>query len=444
MSRVTQILDVLFADVCRPRVSIHWSAARIQNLRDMANNVAPPRSPLDDKVAAAILLCVDGQFAKAETEVVRLMRDKADLIRQDGETFISVMFALYVLQHFGLLAALLHDRFGFNGEFSINVEESGPGIGRVRWEISPAGVHRFVFDAKSYAYDKTRDDILAFYWAFPMYANFSFSNYKEHGAIIINQMDVGHTPGLCWSDNRPDYFLVPDCIFVPTRGYEFARDVLTQNLVPWEDRKEVAFWRGGTTGIPRVRDDWRTLERVELCEIAKRHEHLGFLDIGLSSVLQIADPAAAESVKNSGLLRGFVPWEQWGQFKYQIDIDGNSSPWSNLFQRLLTGSAVLKVESSRGLNQWYYDELKPWVNYVPIAPDMSDLIDKIEWLRKNDGFAKAVGNAGRALAMSLTYERELGRSAHTIARCLRYFQGEVGASGPFGREWPHDAPDGGC
>lgn len=434
MPRMTQILDVLFANNGRPRFPISWSDGRIQSLRDTANKVGVLRSPLDDQLAAAILLCVEGHFAVAENQVLRLMRDNTDLINQDPETFISFVFALYVLQQFGLLAALLHDRFGFNGEFSIDVEENGPGIGRIRWEISQAGVHRFVFDAKSYQYDKTRDDIIGFYWEFPLYANFSHSHHKEHGSVIINQMDIGHTPGLAWCDNRPDYFLVPDCIFVPTRGYEYARAVLTKNLVPWEDRKDIAFWRGGTTGIPKVPGDWRSLDRIELCEIARRHEHLGFVDVGLSSVLQMPDPASVEAVKSSGLLRAFVPWEHWGQFKYHIDIDGNSSPWSNLFQRLLTGSPVLKVESARALNQWYYDELKPWENYIPIAPDMSDLLDKIQWLRKNDSFAKTVGEAGRQFALSLTYERELGRSAHTVARCFRYFRGESGTFGPFGRD----------
>lgn len=400
----------------------------------MSNKVGKLRSPLDNQLASIMLQCVGGQFEQAENALVRLIGDHKGRIREEPETFISVLFALYVVQKFDLVATMLDDRFGFNGEFSIDVEENGPGIGRVRWEISQTGVHRFIFDAKSYQYDKTRDDIIGFYWEFPLYAHFSHSHYREHGSVIINQMDIGGTPGLAWCDNRPDFFLVPDCLFVPTRGYEYARAILTKDLVPWEDRKDVAFWRGGTTGIPRIPGDWRSLERVQLCEIARRYEHLGWFDVGLSSILQLSSPEAVEEVKTSGLLKNFVAWEEWGQYKYHIDIDGNSSPWSNLFQRLLTGSPVLKVESSRGLIQWYYDELKPWVNYVPVAPSMSDLLDKIQWLRKNDSFARMVGEAGRNLALSLTYEKEINRGIHTIARCFRYFRNESYDGGPFGRK----------
>jgi hypothetical protein len=112
------------------------------------------------------------------------------------------MFALYVLQRFDMVAAMLHDRFGFNGEFSIAAAENGPGIGGIRWELSETGVHRFIFDAKSYQYDKTRSDILAFYLAFPLYAAFSSSDHQEHGSIIISQMDVGQTPGSAWCRGR--------------------------------------------------------------------------------------------------------------------------------------------------------------------------------------------------------------------------------------------------
>jgi len=435
MPRTTQILDVLFNTDRQPRFRISWSPGRIQALCDMANKAGQLRSPLDDQLAAAILLCLEGQFETAEERVIRLMHEHGDLVQRDGETFISVMFALYVLQQFTLLAAMLHDRFGFNGEFSIDVEENGPGVGRIRWEISPDGTHRFVFDALSYRYDKTRDDIVGLYWEFPLYSAYSFSHHREHGSVIINQMDIGHTPGLCWCDNRPDYFLVPDCIFVPTRGYEWARDVLTSRQIPWEERKDVAFWRGGTTGLQKIPGDWRSLERIALCELARRHEHLGIFDVGLSSILQISDPADVEVIRNSGLMSGFVPWEEWGQFRYHIDIDGNSSPWSNLIQRLLTGSTVLKVESYRALRQWYYDELVPWKNYVPIAPDLSDLVDKVQWLRKNQAFARQVGEAGRELALSMTYEREITRGTHTIARCFRYFRGEADSAGPFGSEY---------
>ena len=94
---------------------------------------------------------------------------------------------------------------------------------------------------------------------------------------------------------------------------------------------------------------------------------------------------------------------------------------------------MLKVESSRALQQWFYDDLIPWENYVPVAPDMSDLMSKISWLIKNDSEAQRIGRAGLALAEHLTYEREIGRSVPTISAAFRYFNGKPEGVGPFGR-----------
>src|SRR5947207_9703640 len=132
------------------------------------------------------------------------------------------------------------------------------------------------------------------------------------------------------------------------------------------------------------------------------------------------------------LLRITAP-TPWPGARSHLVIDGNSSPWSNLFQQLLTGSTVLKVESTRGLVQWYYDELRPWHNFVPIAPDISDLVDKVKWLNRNDRVAEAIGCRGFDLAKRLSYAREIARSVPTISAAIRDFTGLRGASGPYGR-----------
>jgi hypothetical protein len=431
IARTIETLDRLLVDSETRRFLINWSDVEIQSQRDIAGCVVAGRTPIDPPLAEAILLCVEGRFREGAEKITAVIRSEEHLISTDNESFISTIFALYVAQQFAILAALLRDRFAFQFPLAISAEANGPGQSRVRWEISPEAHHRFVFDASSFTSDKTRNDILSLYWSFPLYTAFAHSPYREHGQVVVNQMDVGATPGAAWCDSRPDYFLVPDCIFVSTRGYAHAREVLTRNIMPWKERTPVAFWRGATTGMHG--GDWRRLERAQLCEFARRYEALGVFDVGFSSIVQMPDPQTVDEIKASGLMRGFVPWESWGRFKYLIDIDGNSNPWSNLFQRLLTGSTVLKVESSRGLQQWFYDRLRPWENYVPIAPDISDLLDKILWLQRNDQLAQAIGQAGRQLALSMTFEREVERGVHTIASCFRYFSGSPEPVGPFGR-----------
>lgn len=437
MKHIARILDDRLLLEDKPKFAIQWSDEQINRLRIVAAGVKEGRSPVDQKLAAAILLAVQGQFEEALYQTLLVARAHLALVESNPEAFISLLFAFFAIQDFRSVEALLRDKYTYARPFTIAVEENGPGEGRVRWDVAADGSHAFTFDASTYTHDNTRTDILAFQWAFPLYAAYSYEDETPPGSVVINQGDIGQTPGLAWCDNRPEYFLVPDCIFIPTKGYEHARHVYAQNAIPWENRKPVAFWRGGTTGVPARSGDWRSLERVKLCEIASEHSEI--VDAGLSSVVQFSNPQTVEEIKSSNLFRGFFPWERWGEFKFQIDIDGNSSPWSNLFQRLLSGSTVLKVESSRGLNQWYYDKLKPWENYVPIASDMSDLVDKVEWLIRNDQYARQVGLAGQQLAQQLTYEGEISRSKSVVSAAFNWFSAENIKSGPFGRPILHGA-----
>ena len=120
-------------------------------------------------------------------------------------------------------------------------------------------------------------------------------------------------------------------------------------------------------------------------------------------------------------MRPFVPATEFAKFKYQIDIDGNTSSWPGLFQKLLTGSPVLKIASPLGYRQWYYDRLRPWSNFIPVYGDNvgSDGEDRMR--RRHDDAARRIGANGRALAMSLSYETEMRTAGRTIAAATRYF-----------------------
>lgn len=51
--------------------------------------------------------------------------------------------------------------------------------------------------------------------------------------------------------------------------------------------------------------------------------------------------------------------------------------------------------------EWFFPAFKPFVHYIPVANDLSDLTDKIQLLRSNDTLAREIGAAGKALAEEL-------------------------------------------
>ena len=36
--------------------------------------------------------------------------------------------------------------------------------------------------------------------------------------------------------------------------------------------------------------------------------------------------------------------------------------------------------------------LVPWVHYAPVRPDFKDLKEVVEWLKRNDAYAKRIGD----------------------------------------------------
>jgi hypothetical protein len=289
----------------------------------------------------------------------------------------------------------------------------------VKWEIGGHDTARFFFDSSLLQNDRTPNQILAFLWTMPLFAHYMGSELLEQGSLMVNLGDIGYAPGLAFCDNRPDYFLVPDNLFISSGGYSAARLLLRQNDVPWSQRRPVALWRGSTTGHPQDRaKGWRSLPRVMLCEIGQRNQDL--IDAGITRAAQVPFPdEVAAEIRTAGIWRDFIPTAEFNRFKYQIDIDGNTNSWPGLFQKLLSGSTVLKVASSGGYRQWYYHRLRPWHNYVPVDTDMSDLVDKVRWLTIHDEVARRIGNEGRELAEAATLERELEQSVHSITAALR-------------------------
>ena len=47
--------------------------------------------------------------------------------------------------------------------------------------------------------------------------------------------------------------------------------------------------------------------------------------------------------------------------------------------------------------EWWYIYMEPWVHYIPLEEDLSDLKDKINWARDNDEKVKEIVANGNAL-----------------------------------------------
>lgn len=78
---------------------------------------------------------------------------------------------------------------------------------------------------------------------------------------------------------------------------------------------------------------------------------------------------------------------------------------------LLCGSTLLNVADPHV--EFFQSQLQPWVHYVPVAQDFSDLNARLQWLGDNQVEAQKIGEAGRDWALKHLQPHSLVRcSAH--------------------------------
>jgi hypothetical protein len=416
-----------------PRFLIPWSPTKIAELERLAAGEKPYDHPIEIRLAKAQLAVAGGDLAMAETIVLSAMEEHAELYPIHNSIFIPLLEAAIVTGQLGLVGNMFKIKYQLSCGLDFRVEETGPETGRFRWDVCLPEAVSFTFGPWLYRLGHPHVPAVWFAWIFPLFSNYIQNWRGENGSVLFNNWDEALGPGLGMCSNRSDVFLVPDNAFVASVGYTQLKRQFSDKMVPWGDRHGLAFWRGSTTGHIVDRSvGWPSLPRVRLCEIGLAHPDL--MDTGISRIVQVSNQSIVREIEAAGLMRAAVAVTEFGLYKYQIDIDGNTNAWPGLFHKLLSGSPVLKIASRYGYRQWYYDKLRPWLNFVPIMSDMSDLVEKIKWLRAHDSVAQTIGENGRALAFSLEYDNELSQSTRTIEAALRYFAGQPELSVTFGSD----------
>jgi hypothetical protein len=314
---------------------------------------------MEARLAPALLLAANGLLESAQAAALAVLPEPGEWPTMNPEAFTCSISALFAVQRLDVAAEMLCARFdpGVRLELQFGGLQSHSAV--VQCDTTQRGNARFVFADSVLHTDRTHNHVLNFCWIFPLFGEYLHSGHTEAGTVAISLWDVGIVSGLAFCDNQADRFLIPDCLFVSTRGYDSVRRAIRENTVPWEQRHPLALWRGSRP-LDRL-SGWRSLPRVRLSGVSRANSSI--IDAGITAVTQVERPeeVTAELIKE-GLWKAHIPVELFGRHKYQIDIDGNTNSWPGLFQKLLTGSPVLKVASPDGHRQWYYHRLEPWYN----------------------------------------------------------------------------------
>lgn len=220
---------------------------------------------------------------------------------------------------------------------------------------------------------------------------------------LLSHCYNSYTPilSMCRADNFAD-------IPIPTWS-DWGRVMMSENKyfpkcqtydtitdIDWNLKKAIAVFRGSTTGQGT---NIETNKRMKLAHLSSLNiidnDNLPFLDAGITSwnSRPRKNGKYIETLDISSLkLVPFLSLQEQSQYKYIINVEGHVCAF-RLSVELSLGCVVLIVESKYKL--WYSHLLEPYVHYIPIKEDLSDIFDVIKWCKVNDDKCKQIAENAR-------------------------------------------------
>nr|XP_039254502.1 protein O-glucosyltransferase 2-like [Styela clava] len=149
----------------------------------------------------------------------------------------------------------------------------------------------------------------------------------------------------------------------------------------WEKKSNKGFFRG--------RDSRQ--ERLDLAAMSLANPDL--LDVAITNYFFFK-----QDEEKYGKKVKHVSFFEFFKHKYQLNVDGTVAAY-RLPYLLVGDGLVFKQESE--YYEHFYKDLKPWVHFVPLKRDLSDVIEKIKWAREHDDEARKIQQAATKLAREI-------------------------------------------
>jgi hypothetical protein len=172
----------------------------------------------------------------------------------------------------------------------------------------------------------------------------------------------------------------------------FLKDLKDGDPVTWENKKNEIVWRG-------VHCTGRTKKANRRSCVSKYYNKY---NIGFTAHKQEDDYYN----NNKDFFKNYMSIKDMLNYKYLLCIEGNDVATS-LKWMLASNSVVLMAKPM--METWLMEGLlKPYVHYVPLKDDFSDLDEILDWCKNNDSKCKQISqNARKWMKPFMNNEEEL-------------------------------------
>jgi len=179
------------------------------------------------------------------------------------------------------------------------------------------------------------------------------------------------------------YLPLDDGFFENGIEHSFPRD----KLIPWDERSNNLCWRGGCSGGGGN-------ESLRVRFVDKLYNYPGAENIRLSRTWSENKNIPSHLFANENIDR--VDYTEFLKYKIFFIVDGNVIA-SNHMWGFASGCVPFLI--SNGIC-WYQELIRPYVHYIPVNYDLSNLIEQIEYIKNNDDVAQKI--AENAVGFSRT------------------------------------------
>ncbi|XP_044044177.1 protein O-glucosyltransferase 1 [Siniperca chuatsi] len=231
-------------------------------------------------------------------------------------------------------------------------------------------------------------------WVQPTLPVFSFSKTADY-------QDIMYPAWTFWEGGPAVWPIYPTGL----GRWDLMRDDLKKSAAqwPWKKKDSRGFFRGSRTSPERDPLILLSREAAELvdAEYTKNQAWKSERDT-------LGRPPAKE-----------IPLVDHCKYKYLFNFRGVAASFR--FKHLfLCGSLVFHVGDE--WQEFFYPELKPWVHYIPVKQDLSDVRALLQFVKENDAIAQEIATRGKEFILdhlrmqdiSCYWERLLTEFSHLL------------------------------
>jgi len=157
----------------------------------------------------------------------------------------------------------------------------------------------------------------------------------------------------------------------------------SSKITKWENKKPTLIWRGDSTGIGlHHKYVWNTTNCGRRVHTVRKYFFANQSDVDIA-FSNVKNKIPGNCVDVEQLVRAsHTSMEDQLKFKYILSIEGNDVATGLKWQ--MASNSVVFMPNPMLASFFMEDLLVPFVHYVPMNDDLSNLVEMVEWAREND------------------------------------------------------------